>query len=198
MMGYARVLMLAGGPVVIALATTSSRGQPPLRDTEAVADEGAKESVRVRYARAYLKLAKMDLRRAMDANRKFARMHSAGLVERLRQNVKIAEEQLRQVLKGDAGKLHEVHLRQTEAAVKIAELELQQAVVLSKRAPAAVRRGELERLRVAAEIARLDLMQAREPASFQSAMPHLQWQLEQLRKEVLRLQLRVERLSVKD
>ncbi len=197
-MSYAHVLMLAAGLVVGALVTASSRGQPPPRDTQVVGSDEAKESVSVRYARAYLKLAVMDLRQAVDANRKFARTYSAGFIERLRQNVGIAEEQLRQALKGDEGRLHEVHLRQTEAAVTIAELELQQTLAISERVPAAVREGELERLQIAAEMARLDLLQAREPASFESALPHLQWQLEQLRKEVLRLQLSVEKLSVKD
>lgn len=159
------------------------------------ADEEEQEILDVRYARAALRLAQLDLERVLEANRRVSGIYPASVVEPLRQVVAIAEEQLQQTLARDGGNLHAIHLRNAEAAVKVAEADWQRAQSQNRRLPGTMSDIDLERARVAAEVARLGLTKAIS-VNPESPMEHIQWQLEELRKEVLRIRSQVEILSV--
>lgn len=169
----------------------------PVAQQHARSAEKTPESVDVRYRRAYLQLAKAELEVLKDANKRVKGTYTEGTVERFQQHVGIAREQLQQTLLADQGKLHKVHVLEAEAVLKIAEGRLERALTANRRLSGAVRDVEIKRLRLVVEVARLGLARARDPASTQSENAHLQWQLDGLREDVLRLQLRVVELSVR-
>lgn len=92
----------------------------------------------------------------------------------------------------------EVRFRSADSAVAIAELEWHQAVAANRHQPGTISDADLERFRVATEVAQLDLARARDAAIFRRPLPHLQRQVEQLCEEVLQLRFRVETLSTRD
>jgi len=184
--------MTLGTVGLVFAASTSAFGQaasaPPADETD--------ESLDVRYARASLRLAEMDLQKAVDANKRFGRTLPPYAIEPLRAVVKIAEKQLQHVLHKDAETLHQVHLAIAEAKVTTAEAELERALAVNKQSSGLFSDTEIERLRQAAEVARLGLAKAR-AVNIQSHAEHLQWQVEELQKEVLQLQSRVALLSLR-
>lgn len=98
---------------------------------------------------------------------------------------------------GDASS-HAAHLRELEGALRISELAWKTAVRVRARLPNSTQASEVESLRLRAEVARLALARARDPANTATPLDHMQWQLEQLRQELLEPTLRVERLSTRD
>lgn len=172
-------------------AIAQTRDGPESRAGEAA------ESVNVRYARTYLSLAKTELEIAEDANRRIGTLYPEITVQRLRNNVAFAEAQLKYELAGDEGDLHDVHLRELDGALKLAEAKLQKGLSMKKRLPQTVSDLEILRLRLAAEVARLTLERARSPQAQASPHAHLQWQLDQLRRQVLRLQVRADQLTTR-
>jgi multidrug resistance efflux pump len=172
--------------------------QPPA-DSDAsrplTAPHVGQEDVNTRYARAYLQLAKANLDVVLAANRHVANTYSGVAVERLRADVKIAEELLRQTLPSGRGDFHLVHIQSAESDRAIAELNLQNAIALNKRVPGAVSELELEKQRLAVEVARLSVERARDDANSKLELAHTQWELEQLREVVLELRVRVDQLS---
>lgn len=186
------------GIVSAAVFTTSHSAAQQVPDKKQTVDQDRD----VRYARLCLKRAQAELQKVLTANEKLGtNMYPVSLVERLRENVKIAEEGVEQALlakQGEEHQPHKVHIREAEAAVKIAELNLQQALEINKRKSGSYGADDLERLRLAVEIAQLRLEMANDPAVVDSPVAHLQWQVEQLRDEVLELRLRVEQMSGRD
>lgn len=153
------------------------------------------DNLNVRYARTYLELARLELETALEENKMIRNMHSGATVQRLLNNVAIAKKQLKYAHHPDEHSLHEVHLQELEGDVALAELNLKNAIALNKHLPKAIGDLETRRMRVAAELTRLALAKARQPGAADSVEDHVQWQLSQLRTEVLRLQVRVEQLS---
>ena len=153
------------------------------------------ESIHVRYARAYLDLAKADLDIALDMNRRIGGAYSENTLQRLRNHAEIAEARLQYEITGGESKLHDIHLRELEEARKLAEQDLASAIAVNKRLAGTVRELEIRRLRLAAEVARLAVARGRDPATVSSPYAHLQWQLDRMRSELLRLQTRTDKLA---
>lgn len=161
------------------------------------------ENLNVRYARAYLKLAKMDLKKTLQINKHVSGTFPDTVVEPLRQVVRTAEAQLEQALaqldhalNGNGVSRRNIDLHDAEAAVMVAETRLRQATAASQRMPDSFDESELERLSLTAEVAQLALAKAR-AASVQSAVDHLQSELADLRKEVLQLHGRLAEVSTR-
>jgi hypothetical protein len=153
------------------------------------------ESIYARYARAYLELAKAELDIAQDVNKRIGATYSKNTVQRLRNHVEIAQAKLKYELAGDASKLHDIHLRELEGAKKLAEMKLASAITVNQHLSGTVSELEIQRLRLAAEVARLAIARGRDPAAVSSPHAHLQWQIDQMRSELLRLQIRTDKLA---
>lgn len=153
------------------------------------------ESIEVRLAVTKLKLAEAELRRVMEANRRIPNTIPKTTVEWLHRNVELAKQQVELARQGGQP-WHVLHIRQMEAALKTAESALARAEAMNRITPRTVDEVELERLHLKAEVARLSLAKARDPANVQSPEAHLQWQIDQLRDEIDRLKDQVERLSI--
>jgi hypothetical protein len=153
----------------------------------------ANESLEVRYARAYLQLAQADLQIAVEENKKVPGTYPEAAIEPLRRVVAIAEEQLKHALGESAHDLHSVHIRQAEAAVAEAESDLQRTLAANRRLPGLVDPTQLHRAHLRVEVAKLALAKAR-AVNAHNLPEHMQWQLEELRMELLQLQSQVQKL----
>ena len=177
------------------LARPGSQAEEPASASTAQRNSGAGEGLEARYARTSLRRATLQLEQALEENRRMPGLYSDPLIERLRQNVQVAEQQLEHALRPEKVDRHEVHVRSAEAALRMAESELRHAEELRRRLPRSYTDNDLERFRLSVEIARLRLERARDPETFASPQAHLQWQVEDLRQELLDLRLRLEELS---
>ena len=167
--------------------------QPKAEET--LAEVNDNESIDIRYARAHLELAKLDLRRALEWNKRVPHLFPAVTIEKLRRHVVIDEEQLKQCLMGQDSDLHEVCIRTAEAAVEIAEADLKRKRGVHERMPTTFSALNVERSRAAAKVARLNLERTRAQETAESVVAHLQWQIDELRNQVLELQLQLEMVA---
>jgi hypothetical protein len=184
--------------VISIVSTTQIRSLPVVHadqseNEKTPSEKHATESIDIRYARAHLRLAKLDLRRAVENNQRVPGMLSGTMIEKLRQSVVIAEEQLKQAMKGSKAQLHEIHLRSAETATTIAYANFQRIRSLHEKLPQSFLDIDVERAR--AEVANLNLERARDPKNSKYGLPHLQWQVEELRVQLLDVQIKVEELS---
>jgi len=154
------------------------------------------ENIRIRYARAYLELAKANLDIALDVNKRIDAAYSENSVQRLRNQVEIARTMLQYELDGGKSeKLHDVHIKSLKKASELANRNLASAMVVNKRLAGTVNEREIKRLRLEAEVARLAIIRGLDPAAVGTPYAHLQWQLDQMRSELLRLQIRIDKLT---
>lgn len=181
---------------VIFLAVTASfslwnaRADQQEPDTTVVKqNEG--ESVEIRLARAHLKLAKFDLRRIQEENKKIPNVFTAPFVDNLRLHVVIDEAELEQRLKGKDADAHQIWIRGAEAAVKFAEANLESMQAIHQRKPSSDSARRLERAEVVSEIARLNLERTKYLENSESVLTHLQWQIDELQHQVLELRMRL-------
>jgi hypothetical protein len=188
--GMMVLVFLLGGACVAAFLQRD-------RDLVSLGDAAAAEStdgdLDVRYAQACLKLAQMDLASAEEENKKLPGVIPARVLQPLRQVVAIAEAQLQVAQRGGETSLREVRIHSAEASLQAAESSLQMATVHAMRAAAD---ANVEHLRLAVEVARLDLARAR-TAKDQPTSRELEGQLYDLRKEVLKLRSKIAGLSAR-
>lgn len=180
--------LAATSPPSVSSQDHAEHGDPGVGKQDAASTE-------VRLAETKLKLAEAELRRAMDRNRRIPSTIQKMTVESLRRNVDVAKQQVDLARQGDQP-WHVLHIRQMETALKTAESALDRAKAMNRITPRMVDEFDLERLRLKAEVARLSLTKARDPANVKSPEAHLQWQIDQLRDEIDRLKDHVERLSI--
>lgn len=150
------------------------------------------ESTDVRLARAHVKLAKLEVERALEANKRNANTYSAEYIELLKLHILIDEAELEQNLKGEDADAHEVCIKNAEATLKIAQSMLTSFQDVHKRAPSSSTKFDLEQAAVNVEIAELELEQAKQLESHdtKAILLHLQRQVERLRHQVMKLQVK--------
>jgi hypothetical protein len=163
---------------------------PEARTNEDVAE--ADENLEVRYARAHVKLAMLDLKRAEYWNKMIPNMISARTIDFLRKHVEIDLEQLRQSQQEDYADVHQIYMRGAKAAVDLAEADVARKQAASKAAGDAYNTLELDRALAVADVARLNLERTKSQDRSMQTISDLQWQLEELRNQVLELQIQVE------
>jgi len=187
--GFAPCLLLAVLPLV-------SVGEPKQREAAIVRNE-SNGNLDMQLAKARLKLANLELKRVSAANKRLPGLYSLVTIELLRRDVNIAQMRLDALSRSGAANTHAAHLRWLESTVKIAEFRWKTAERLRERSPELSEASQVETQRLRAEVARLALARARDPARVATPVDHMQWQLDQLRQELLELTLRVEILSSK-
>lgn len=176
---------------------------PPEPDNRAAPTKGAAkgsgdnelERLNVRYAMTALRLARLNLDQALDANRRLARAVPSTEVERLKQLVKLGEDEVRKEMKSGQGDQANMNVRTAAANVKVAAAEWRKAEQANRAVPGTVQPRELERLRLTAELARLALARERASGDPKSAAAELQYQIDQLRSDVEELRSEVQRVS---
>lgn len=146
---------------------------------------GEKEPARVRYARAYLALAKLDVQIANDRNKQVAETLPPGIMIVLERRVALAEQWLKEA-QGD-GKSDDITVRIGEIYLRTAEANLAQGERVNQISP--LRPRALERLRLKVDLAQSALATAKalDPSSPEAV---LQFNIDRLREEVSEMHIR--------
>ncbi|MCF7962161.1 MAG: hypothetical protein K9M08_15600 [Pirellula sp.] len=166
-----------------------AKADQPKSDS-AAANPVQNESVDVRLARAHVKLAKMDLRRAQEANERIQNLYSAEYLEMLKLHIAIDEAELEQCLKGEDDDLHKACVRSAEASLTVAEANLRRTRAFYQLMPTTGSDLAAERAGLVAELAKLNLERANGLTNLESVLTHLHWQIDELRHQVLELQMK--------
>lgn len=153
--------------------------EPPADDSSAL---------HLRYAEARLKLARLDLDRALAADRQAgARVTSDTDARRLRARIRVLESQV------EANRLHPhgngIHGQRARAraAAEVAEEELDSIRAVHDRNPQAATDVDVARYEARAEIARLRVALWEDPSNVPSLIDEMQLQIDQLTDHVLDL-----------
>lgn len=152
----------------------------------------------VRFARARLRLAELDLERALDINarapaaiggRQIDRLEHR--VESLRRQVEVARDQPRTAAR-------QVTVAAAEAARDVANVDLERARAANRRMPGAVSEVNLKRLEAALDLADVRVQMCRNPDYDLSLLAEMQWSIERLTEEVVDLRHRLDATSSPD
>jgi len=148
-------------------------------------------SLDLRYARAHLELAEANLARVERANQRVANAVAGVVVFGYQEDLAVAKLRLEAVL-SEVSDPFDVWLRAAEAAAKTADRQWKSAVAANQRAVGVIHELDVNRLRLRAEVARLNLERGRALAEG-TTEARLQWQadlmydeLQRLNEEVLR------------
>ena len=146
------------------------------------------------YAKAYLKLAKVNLQKAEMFNERVPGAFSAAEVTRLKYLVALAEERLNWVQQVDH-KQSDANTASASTALQTAKSTYEKSLDANRRLPGAVTDLQLEEYRLNVELARLNLEKSRLVGGSNSVLAGMQFELDQLREDVLQLRSRVEAIT---
>jgi hypothetical protein len=149
------------------------------------------ESNEVRLARAHVRLAKLDVERALEANRKTPNLYPPEFIELLKLHVEIDESDLERSLKHQDVDSRETLIRNAEASLRIARMNVIASKAVFGRLPSVNSKYDVETAKVNLEIAELELEQAKR---LQSSDPlevirQLHRQISQLRHQIMQMKM---------
>ena len=150
--------------------------------------------VQVQYHDVLVQIAEVDLQIANESNRKSPGSFPGQTIQRLQTNVDVARK-LRERATLGYGDMPEAHVLFAEARAQLSEHNYRSAIKARELDPNSVGELKLEKIRLAAELARLRLEMWKHPESLSSLVDHMQWEIDQLSQEILELHRRVERLE---
>ncbi|MGD9636012.1 MAG: hypothetical protein AB7G28_01745 [Pirellulales bacterium] len=150
------------------------------------ASDRSGESVDVRYARAQLQLAEANLTRVQESNKRVARSVPSSVVAEYQYDVDVAKARLEQATGGRAASEFQVWLRRAEAEQKAAATNWRSATAANQRVPGTFGELDIERFRLRAEVATLQLERGRLLTNA-GREAQLQWEVELLDDQVQRL-----------
>jgi hypothetical protein len=157
------------------------------------APSAALNEFHTQYAAMSLQLANLELKRAMDVNRRIPNTFSQAAIAALRQSANIAQLHVDLIEKKAKDPLYGLYIGSEEASMKIAQEEYQSALGTNERVRNTYTGEDLDRLRLTYEVAKLRWENARELEN-QPPITRIEWQIELMREEVVRLRARVEQL----
>ncbi len=177
--------------------TAAAEDNNAVADGKNVPDKSGveEESLEIRYARAHLELAKLDLERAKAWNQRIPNVFSERTLDFLRKHVEIDEEQLKQAMRPDFVDVHEIYVRTAKAALDIAEADVARKAASYKKEHDHYSGLELDRAMAFAQAARLNLERTLNQGGALHSISYLQWQIEELRNQILELHVKVEAAS---
>lgn len=183
-------------PAVVVLTAVSALCiYAPAQQPSSGAAEPRHPAVDVRRAAAAMKLARLDRQRAIEANEAVANTVPAAEVARREQAAATAEADYEKAFADWQASPNYDALQKLENQSAEADAELLKALAARRITPDAVTDGDLERLRLVAEIARYDACRQRAACDVQAELADLQWQAAQLRDELLRLRVRLDQFT---
>jgi hypothetical protein len=188
----AGILLLAASP---ALAQSGSQNENTERRSNKATSQENQDPLEVRFQRLIAQLAKLDLQKAQESNKQVSGTIPADEVERLEQTHRLAQQRLEQIQKSGGGDPGVDRVSQAQANAQIYEENLNKAIAANRRAANSVPALEVERLRVIAELGRLQVERERESAGSNAGIGELQQDIRQLRKELAALKERLDQLS---
>jgi hypothetical protein len=144
------------------------------------------ESVEVRYARAQLQLAEANLARVEQSNEQVERSVPSSIVAEYKDDVRVAKNRLQQALAGRSASGFQVWLERAEGERRTADTAWKNAMAVNKSAPDTFSPRDVERFRLRAEVAKLQLERGQSLATA-GREAQLQWQSDLLDNQVQRL-----------
>jgi hypothetical protein len=144
------------------------------------------EGIDVRYARAQVQLAEANLNRVEQSNKRVARSVPSSVVAEYQHDVKVAKARLEQATAGRGASDFQVWLERAEAEQRTAETTWKNATAVNRREPRTFDALDIERFRLRAEVARLQLERGRTLVD-SGREAQLQWQIDMLDNQVQRL-----------
>ena len=149
------------------------------------------DSLEARYSQAQLRLAEANLDRVQRINARLAKTISRDVVTEYQQEVEVASQQAKAGGAGNASAL-DVWLARAAADARSTEAFWKSASAANRRVPGTIDPLDIERLRLRAEVARLELARGKAVVLAPKAA-QLEWQLalvngqlQRLREDVLR------------
>ncbi len=158
---------------------------PPSQATQQTQQDN---NVELQYARTYLKLAQLDLERAQGTNRRISGTVTPAIIDQLSSTVSQAEARVKALEKHPNAA--EANLTAIEVSSRLSAQRLKRAEEANRRAPGAFPQAQLDRMRVANELATLRVERSK---MLRNASPEVQlaWEVEQLREEMNELRAMV-------
>ncbi len=167
---------------------------PTDKPSQASAPPSSQESLDVRYARAALELARLEVARVEEANRKVPATYAEATIEPLRQIVVLSEAQLEAALSKPGTPASRLNVRRAETRLRVAQSDQARGAAMNRSLPGMVSPLGMKRLAAAVNLARLGLEKARtEPGP--PTLAQLEWRLNELEKDVLQLRSRMDQAS---
>jgi hypothetical protein len=148
--------------------------------------------LQVRYATARLRLAELDLARAVAANEAVRDAIGDREVHRLRNHVEMLRRQVEIAREHPRTAARQATIAAAEAACDDARADLDAAERANDRSPGTVSDINLRRLRAKVEVTEIRLELCRSPEYELSLLAELEWNVEQLTDEVIDLRHRIE------
>ena len=149
-------------------------------------------AINARYAEVYLKIAELNLQTAIESDRRVPNTIPKAEIGRLKQIVSLAESQWKAAKSGEKRNLA---MENDASQVKVTQEALQKAVAANNRAPGTVSQIERDRLRLLAELTRLQLAKDKSAIEAKSTTTELQQRVDHLEKELRELREQVTRLT---
>lgn len=176
-------------------AVTPAAEQGEVADAE---DGDAVGDLQLRYAMARLKLAELDLQRAVTLNKPTPNAIGALEITRLTNHVRLMQRQVEIAQGKPQSSAREVGFAAAELACETAQADLDAARAANKRAEGAVKKVNMQRLETKLEIAQIRLQLYKNPDFVPSPIDEMQWHIDQLTEQLIDLRHRVETRSSND
>lgn len=175
-------------------AAEGPAGDDPVRGPapETAPTAAAPHDLPVRYAQARLRLAELDLERAIAANTALPNSIGDREVQRLRTHVEMLRRQVEIARSHPRTAARQAATVAAEAACTDARGDLDAALRANERTPGTVSDINVERLRAKVDLAEVRVAMCKSPEYELSLLAELEWNIEQLTDEVIDLRQRVE------
>jgi hypothetical protein len=151
-------------------------------------DDNKAQALGAQLADAQLKLAEMNLARAQELNQKVPGTLIAGMMQQFVEEVERARSEVQIVKKTPEGDPYQACIQRVRLALRAAEARAKVGLETHEKAPSVVTRGDVERMRLFAEITDLQLQRGLALANG-SPGDKLRWQLEVLGDDLDRVRI---------
>lgn len=162
-------------------ATTAKKAEQPAE----------KESAEIRFAKAHLRVAEMDLQRLVQLQARNPNVFNTGTTDDLKRHFIVDQLQLEQAMKGAEANSHDLYMKTAKLGVEYAKGELKRKQQLHAKYDTEKTKFEVERAKLVVDMAEAQLELTSEKKGMTTSMAYLKWQIEMLRNQVLELQTQV-------
>jgi hypothetical protein len=180
-------------PAPIAGAAGVDNKSPSPKEMTHQQREEAISQLTIKYAKINLKLAQLNLQSAQAYNQNVAGSFSQAEVERLQRLAEMAQARLKWA--ETHGNQADANRLSAELAVQSAEVTYRKALATNNQRPGAISPTILEQRRLTLELARLNVRKAELVGHSASQLEDLQWQVDQLREDMLILRSQFEAIT---
>jgi polyhydroxyalkanoate synthesis regulator phasin len=185
------VLALTGLSAVAAEEKKTAIPAAPKAGSTAPASQ---ESLDVRYARLQLQLAETNLLRVRRMNQKVSNAVPANIVAEYQGLVAVARANLESRLQSQGKASLDDWLREAQSAAQTAQTRYRTSIAVNQRMAGTIDDEEVERLRLMAELTRLQVERGKAVADKPFDL-QVRWQLDVLHAEIQQLQEQLRRVS---